>query len=226
MKPTKALIVDDHRLFAEVLQASLEDLGLHVLPPASTGRKAMMALRNSEPDLVLIDLGLPDINGLELGRQMLAERPLLKVIAVTALPGAGAVTEAMQLGFSGYFTKDTALSQFMASVRSVLDGQVVVAHRPSQKLSLVDDGEAFLLHQLTRRQRDVLALLIEGAGAADIADRLSVTRNTVRTHVQNILTKLQVHTRLEAVALSSRHPQALGSRLRPDLPFTGVMRSS
>jgi two-component system nitrate/nitrite response regulator NarL len=213
MKQTKTLIVDDHRLFAEVLRASLEDLGLELLPPASDGSEAMIALRTHAPDLVLIDLGLPDINGLELGRRMLSERPGLKVVAVTALPDSDAVTDAIRLGFSGYVTKDTPLSQFMASVRAVLDGQVVVAHRPAHALTLAEDGEVFLLHQLTRRERDVLALLMEGAGPADIARRLSVSRNTVRTHVQNILMKLQVHTRLEAVAFASRHPRTLRAHL-------------
>lgn len=225
MKQTKTLIVDDHRLFAEVLKASLEDLGLDMLPPASDGAEAMIALRTHAPELVLIDLGLPDINGLELGRKMMAERPRLKMVAVTALSETDAVTEAIRLGFSGYITKDTPLTQFMASVRSVLDGQVVVTHRPAPRLTLAEDGEAFLLHQLTRRERDVLALLMEGAGAADIAGQLSVSRNTVRTHVQNILMKLQVHTRLEAVAFASRHPRALGSRTR-DLRVPDIMRSS
>ncbi len=225
MKQPKTLIVDDHRLFAEVLRASLEDLGLDLLPPASDGAEAMIALRTRAPELVLIDLGLPDINGLELGRRMLAERPGLKMVVVTALPDTDAVTEAMRLGFSGYVTKDTPLLQFMASVRSVLDGQVVVTHRPAPQLTLIEDGEAFLLQQLTPRERDVLALLMEGAGAADIAGRLSVSRNTVRTHVQNILMKLQVHTRLQAVAFASRHPRALSSRAT-DLKFSDVVRSS
>jgi DNA-binding NarL/FixJ family response regulator len=225
MKPTKTLIVDDHRLFAEVLRASLEDLGLDLLPPASDGAEAMIALRTRAPELVLIDLGLPDINGLELGRRMLAERPGLKMVVVTALPDMDAVTEAIRLGFSGYVTKDTPLLQFMASVRSVLDGQVVVTHRPAPELTLVEDGEAFLLQQLTRREREVLALLMEGAGAADIAGRLSVSRNTVRTHVQNILMKLQVHTRLQAVAFASRHPRVLSPR-GTALKTPHVVRSS
>jgi two-component system, NarL family, nitrate/nitrite response regulator NarL len=225
MKRTKALIVDDHRLFAEVLRASLEDLGLDLLPPASDGAEAMIALRTRSPELVLIDLGLPDINGLELGTEMLAERPGLKMIVVTALPHTDAVNEAIRLGFSGYVTKDTPLLQFMAAVRAVLDGQVVVTRRPAPELTLIEHGEAFLLQQLTRRERDVLALLMEGAGAAEIAGRLSVSRNTVRTHVQNILMKLQVHTRLQAVAFASRHPRALSSN-EIDLRSPDVMRSS
>jgi two-component system nitrate/nitrite response regulator NarL len=225
VKQTKTLIVDDQRLFAEVLRASLEDMGLDLLAPASDGAEAMIALRTRAPELVLIDLGLPDINGLELGRRMLAERPLLKVVAMTALPDTDSITESIRLGFSGYLTKETSLSQFMASVRSVIDGQVVVARRPVQRLTLADDGEAFLLQQLTRRERDVLALLMEGAGAADIAGRLSVSRNTVRTHVQNILMKLQVHTRLQAVAFASRHPRVLRSH-GGDLKFSDVVRSS
>jgi two-component system, NarL family, nitrate/nitrite response regulator NarL len=226
MKSTKALIVDDHRLFAEVLQTSLEDLGLDVLPPVTNGADAMIAFHESEPDLALIDLVLPDVSGLELGRRMLAERPYVKAVAVTALPDTGAVAEAVRLGFSGYLTKDTPLSQFMDSVRSVLGGQVIVAHRPADKPNLAEDEEVFLLHQLTRRERTVLVLLMAGAGADAIAARLSVSRNTVRTHVQNILTKLQVHTRLEAVALASRHPQVIGRTWGLDLTSIDVMRSS
>jgi DNA-binding NarL/FixJ family response regulator len=188
-----------------VIRAALGDLGLTVLPVTRTGAEALAAATAERPELVLVDLGLPDVDGLVLGERILAELPTTKIVAVTALHDTRAVGEAIRLGFSGYVTKDVPLSQFVQAIQSVIDGQVVVAHQapPSER---PEDPEAeFLLRQLTRRERDVLRLLGEGAGGPEIARRLSVSQNTVRTHVQNILTKLQVHTRLEAVAFAARH---------------------
>jgi two-component system nitrate/nitrite response regulator NarL len=178
---------------------------LNVLPDAHTGTDALAAVTRDRPELVLVDLGLPDVDGLVLGERILAELPATKIVAVTALHDTHAVGEAIRLGFSGYVTKDVPLSQFVQAIESVIDGQVVVAHQAPPSERPADPAAEFLLRQLTRRERDVLRLLGEGAGGPDIARRLSVSQNTVRTHVQNILTKLQVHTRLEAVAFAARH---------------------
>jgi DNA-binding NarL/FixJ family response regulator len=188
-----------------VIRSSLKDLGLSDFHAVGTGMEAMAVVAATRPELVLVDLGLPDMDGLELGEKILADLPEAKIVAVTALHDTGAVGEAIRLGFAGYVTKDVPLAQFIQAIKSVIEGQVVVAHQPLPKARPADLGAEFLLRQLTPREEDVLMLLGDGASGHEIARQLSVSHHTVRTHVQNILTKLQVHTRLEAVAFASRH---------------------
>jgi len=202
----RILIVDDHVLFAEAIRPTLESLGMTVVAVATTGADGLEFARRLRPDLILVDIGLPDESGLVTGRRILGEFPEAKVIALTALDSPSAVREAMRVGFHGYLTKDTTVSRFASSLRTVLDGQVVL---PRRLVSAVgrrrdDDGSALLAAQLTAREREVLGLLAEGLGGTDIARRLGISTNTVRTHIQSILTKLQVHSRLEAAAFALR----------------------
>jgi len=202
----RILIVDDHVLFAEAIRPTLESLGMTVVAVATTGADGLEFARRLRPDLILVDIGLPDESGLVTGRRILGEFPEAKVIALTALDSPSAVREAMRVGFHGYLTKDTPVSRFASSLRTVLDGQVVL---PRRLVSAVgrrrdDDGSALLAAQLTAREREVLGLLAEGLGGTDIARRLGISTNTVRTHIQSILTKLQVHSRLEAAAFALR----------------------
>jgi two-component system nitrate/nitrite response regulator NarL len=163
----------------------------------------------ARPDLVLLDLALPDANGVDVGRQILEHLPDAKVIAVTALQDPGVVGDAMRAGFHGFVTKDTSLADLLPNLRAVLSGQVVLPHRLAAtsvgRHSPEQTTAALLAAQLTARERDVLALLVDGIAGAQIARRLSISPNTVRTHVQSILTKLQVHSRLEAAAFAVRH---------------------
>lgn len=174
-----------------------------------SAREALEAARRIRPDLVLMDLGLPDEGGASVGRKILGELPDTKVVAVTAMNDFQAVRDAMRSGFSGYVTKDTPIAQFVGSLRAALDGQVVIPPRLARQAGGADTPEerqaALLVQQLTPREREVVALLAEGASGQEIARRLSISRNTVRTHIQNILTKFQVHSRLEAVTFAVRH---------------------
>jgi two-component system, NarL family, nitrate/nitrite response regulator NarL len=125
---------------------------------------------------------------------------------LTALEERLIAQEALQIGFRGYLTKSAPVAQFVNSVLAVLDGQLVVPHRlgPAGDAAQDEDTE-LLVAQLTARERQVLALLVRGASGAEIASELGISRNTVRTHVQSILTKLQVHSRLEAATFAVRH---------------------
>jgi two-component system nitrate/nitrite response regulator NarL len=131
------------------------------------------------------------------------------VLALTALEEPGSVREALRLGFQGYLTKDISIRQFVDAVRTALDGQVVVSRRSApavvgERPSPIDRVGRLAEH-LTGREREVLSLIVEGAGSREISSRLHIAPNTVRTHVQSILTKLQVHSRLEAAAFAVRH---------------------
>ena len=205
----KVLLVDDHLLFAEALRVTLERDGIEVLPLAQSGETAVGAARGGVPDLAIIDIGLPDIDGLDLGVLLREEHPDLRVLVVTALSSVAALRRALDLGFSGYLTKDTSMERFVAAMRSVLAGEIVIPATLSRYVSNTPSQEerlaALKADQLTRREREVLQKLANGSTSDSIAEELSVSRHTVRTHVQNILTKLQVSSRLEAAAFAIRY---------------------
>jgi two-component system, NarL family, nitrate/nitrite response regulator NarL len=206
---TRVLIVEDQTLFAEAIRSSLMDLGIRVLELCGNGPEAMAVVRRERPDLVLLDIGLPGESGLAVGRQILSEGPGTKVVALTALDDARTLREAMRVGFHGYLTKDIPIRQFVRSISAVLDGQLVAPHRLARQAaggrSADAEAAALLTEQLTAREREVLGLLVDGASGADIAKRLTVSPHTVRTHVQSILAKLQVHSRLEAASFAVRY---------------------
>ena len=205
----RVVIVDDHTLFAEAVRATLEATGIRVVAMVGTGAAAIEAVAAHEPDVVLLDLGLPDRSGLTVGSDILSGWPHVKVVALTALDDPPAVKEALRLGFHGYVTKDIPVKKFVGAVTATLEGQVVVPHRLASRAvgarSSRDSEVALMADQLTYRELDVLRLLAEGVRGEEIASRLGISRNTVRTHVQNILTKLQVHSRLEAATFAVRH---------------------
>ena len=138
------------------------------------------------------------------GRDILEELPETKVVAVTALEDEGSVQDAFKAGFHGYLTKQTEAERFGHALRSVEDGQSVFPQRQIGR-NRERSGAELLADQLTTREVEVLQLLAEGATSAQIAEKLDVSPNTVRTHVQGILSKLQVHSRLEAAAFAVRH---------------------
>lgn len=202
----RVVVVDDHVLFAEAIRPTLENLGMTVVAVATTGAEGLEAANHHRPDLILVDIGLPDESGLVAGRRYLDEQPDAKVVVLTALLSPATVREAMRVGFHGYLTKDTAVSRFASALRTVMDGQVVFPGRLASTVGRTgsDDGLDLLTAQLTTRELEVLGLMAEGLGGPDIARKLGISTNTVRTHIQSILTKLQVHSRLEAVAFALR----------------------
>jgi NarL family two-component system response regulator LiaR len=206
--PIRVLIVDDETLFAEMLASSLESRGVEVVGTAANGRAAVALARAVTPDMVLMDLGLPDIDGLTAGKRILADRPDTKVLAITGLNDAGMVREAIRAGFQGYVMKETSLSELLGSLMAVARTQSVLPREAAQALagmrSKEQDAE-LLAEQLTARERQILTLLSEGVPGRDLAHHLHLSPNTVRTHIQNICSKLQVHSRLEAVAFAMRH---------------------
>ncbi len=203
----RVLIVDDHMLFAEAIRSALEGVGLSVVGIAGTAEEGISKVRGSRPDLILMDVALPDQSGLAAGKRILDEWPDARILALTALDDRVVADEALRIGFRGLLTKDTPVSQFVNSIRSILDGQMVLPHRlgPAGDRSSGDEDATLLAAQLTRREREVLGLLVRGAGGLEIAEELGISRNTVRTHVQSILTKLQVHSRLQAATFAVRH---------------------
>lgn len=207
--PIKVLIVDDHILFAESISRTLEAHGLNVLGIAGSEQDALPLARSGRPDLVLMDLGLPDADGADVAHKILAECPDAKILVVTSNTSSRRVAELIRDGFQGYLTKDTPLAQFVSAVRAAIDGQVVMPMRMARAVagnkSQEETDAALLAEHLTSREHEVLALLASGATSEVIAEDLSVSLNTVRTHIQNVLTKLQVHSRLEVATFAVKY---------------------
>jgi two-component system, NarL family, nitrate/nitrite response regulator NarL len=202
----RVLIVEDQALFAEAVRGALEYQGMTGVGMVSTGEEAMVAVETLHPKVVLMDLALPGQSGLAVGRAILERWPEVKIVALTALNDKSILEEALRIGFVGYLTKDVSIAQLANSIRAVADGNVLLPHKlwPRRSTTYEDDA-ALLASQLSPREREVLALLVEGAGGETVSRKLGISRNTVRTHVQNILTKLQVHSRLEAATFAVRH---------------------
>jgi two-component system nitrate/nitrite response regulator NarL len=204
----RVLIVDDHTLFAEAIRRTLDDVGLSVIDIVPLGSEAVEVVDRSHPDIILMDISLPDQSGLAAGRAILERHPDAKIVAVTALSERAAIEEALRIGFVGYLSKDISIEQFVNAIRSAMDGHVVMPRRLSsngRRTTHQEEQVALLASQLTPREREVLALLVEGVSGEVAARRMGISSNTVRTHVQSILTKLQVHSRLEAATFAVRN---------------------
>jgi DNA-binding NarL/FixJ family response regulator len=201
------MIVDDHELFLESFAQLLQSRGIRVVATAESPSLALANPNLDEVDLIFVDLDLGGEDGIELGRKILARRPLAKVVALTASHQAERVEDAIRSGFYGYFHKNISFGRLIHSIESVLDGQMIFP-RPSQseiERSVDDEEAARAADHLTETERNVLTLLARGLSGAEISAQLTIAPATVRTHVQNILVKLQVHSRLEAVAFALRH---------------------
>jgi DNA-binding NarL/FixJ family response regulator len=205
----RLLIVEDHMLLAEGIRRVLQENGVDVVGIATSGKQALDLAIQTKPNIVLMDIDLPDMDGIETGRRMADRLPGTRIVALTGLDDQVLIREAMLNGFHGYLHKHAPTSDLIESLVLGGTGQAVMPQKAAQNLaSNVPRDEPSRMAtagRLTARERDVLGLLVNGSDTADIARRLFLSPNTVRTHVQNILSKLQVHSRLEAASYAVRH---------------------
>jgi two-component system nitrate/nitrite response regulator NarL len=195
-------------LFAEAIRPTLQRLGMEV-EIATDGRAALEEAASRPIDVALVDLALPDMSGEEVGRRLIGIRPTTVVMALTATDDDRTVRSVMAAGFRGFLTKDLRVSMLSRAIESALAGETVtLARGTTSRLRPAAASDRFvelLTSSLTSREREVLEMLARGIGGKEIARELAISVNTVRTHVQSILTKLQVHSRLEAAAFAVRH---------------------
>jgi two-component system nitrate/nitrite response regulator NarL len=206
------LIIDDHLLFAEAIGQALSDMGIGSVDVVTCGSEVWASISREHPDMVLIDIERSDCDGIELGRHILEALPATKVVALTSLEDPRAVHDAARAGFHGYLSKDSDPVSFRIALKRVAEDkrvfpqdmvmQAVPSPDPAPARRSTDD---LLASQLTGRETQVLQLLTEGISSQEIAERLHLSHNTVRTYVQSILSKLQVHSRLEAAAFAVRN---------------------
>jgi DNA-binding NarL/FixJ family response regulator len=198
------LVIEDHRLFADLMRWTVERLGMSVVGMAASEPEALAMADAERPDMVLVDIGLPGADGLVVGREIHRRLPAAKVVAVTALDDPATARKAMAMGFRGYLSKDLPALQFAASIQAIVEGRAIFPRlgvSPTRR-TRTNGGSPGGPRHLTRREREVLLLLTDGLRGTEIATRLSISPRTVRTYVQSILHKLQVHSRLEAVAVA------------------------
>ena len=215
-----AVVLDRDRLFGEVVSPLLEDLEFQV-SLATIAEAAQDLISRKQPMLALVSLTLPDDNGFAVGQHALATQSNAIVIGITSTVDAHTVRESKRAGFWGCLSKDVPVSRFTSHIRAAMRGAPALSSRQCLEpagLSRRSRPLDVLAAQLTSRELQVLALLAEGAGSSQIANDLDISWNTVRTHAQSILTKLQVHSRLEAAAVAVHQ----GLVPDPTLPTSGV----
>ena len=209
----RIMLADQHALFREAVRSGLEgEPDLQVVGEARNGPEAVAEAERSLPDVAIIDADLPITNGVQTTSLIKEHSPHCRVLVLSASEDYRSLTDVLDAGASGYLTKEVPLAELIGAIRSVSRGETLVPPRMLGPLltSLLrrrkdQDHAHSRIAQLTRREREVLALLAEGADNEGIARALVISPQTARTHIQNILGKLSVHSRLEAAAFVTQN---------------------
>jgi DNA-binding NarL/FixJ family response regulator len=210
--PISVLVVDDHRMFAEAIELLLAGHeGIEIMGAVGTGEEAIEMAAAKAPDVVLMDIDLPGIDGIETTRRIRDEVPDAQVIVITAFQEPATIAAAIQAGASGYLPKTKAADDLVSVIRKAADGDLIL---PSSQIGPIleqlqqarrDMSEAEQrLGQLTSREVQVLQAMAHGKSTPDIARELFISPLTVQTHIKNTLAKLGVHSKLEAVTFAVR----------------------
>lgn len=204
MEPLRIMIADDHPVFRFGLRALLQaEDGLAVVGEATTGEEAIALATALQPDVVLMDINMPDVNGIEATRRILDLSPGIGVLIITMFEDDTSVFAAMRAGARGYLLKGAAGEETVRAIRAVADGEAIfspsVARRVIQYFQAPPVSQPQIFPELTDREREVLDVIAQGLTNAAIAERLTLSPKTVRNHVSNIFGKLQVAGRAEAI---------------------------
>lgn len=199
----RVMIVDDHEVVRRGLLFSLRTFkDLNIVGEASNGREAVQQCEKLQPDVVLMDMMMPEINGVEATRMIRQQWPQIQVVALTTFKDEELVREALKAGAIGYLLKDSSIEEVAAAIRTAMRGTLTLSADAAQALLQPAPAAAGLSYRLTEREIEVLGLMVEGLNNVEIAQRLVVSRSTVKFHVSAILSKLHVSSRVEAVTLA------------------------
>jgi DNA-binding NarL/FixJ family response regulator len=201
----RLVIADDHPVFRHGLRALLGSVpDVEVVGEAATGEQAVEVTVRERPDVVLLDLHLPGVDGIEACRRIRQEAPQVRVLVVTMFEEDSSVLAAVRAGAMGYLVKGADQDEILRAVRAVASGEAIFGPTIAERLMEYLATPALDIHrhafpQLSDRERDVLGLLAEGLDTSTIARRLGLSPKTVRNHVSSIFTKLQVADRSQAI---------------------------
>jgi len=213
MERIKVLIVDDHRVVREGLSAILKNKeNLHVLGEAQDGQEAVEHVRSLEPDVVLMDVSMPRMGGVEATRIIKREFPHIGIIALTMYEEQQYIFDLVRAGATGYLLKDSDSAQIVKAIQSIYRGESLIHPSVASKIlaefSLLAQKKgkkaSWVEHDLTEREITVLRLVADGKTNKEIANALDLSEKTVKNHVRNIFHKLQVYDRTQAAILAIR----------------------
>jgi NarL family two-component system response regulator LiaR len=206
MTPIRVLIVDDHAMVRSGLAAFLSVADdLELVGEAENGNQAVRLVAEHQPDVVLMDLVMPGSDGVSATRTIRERFPDTRVLALTSFPEDQLVQQVLQAGATGYLLKNVGADELAQAIRATRAGRATLAPEAAQALIARATSGPAPGHDLSPREREVLALMVQGLSNPEIADRLVVGRSTVKFHVSSILGKLGATTRTEAVALALQH---------------------
>ena len=197
---TKLVLIDDHEALRSGLEVLLSQAGLDVVGAAGNVAAGMDLVDHTSPDLALVDIRLPDGSGIDLTRQLLARRPDLAVVLYTGDADAELLYEGLDSGARGYALKAGSMEELLAAIEQVAAGTSYVDPRLDR--ILLSPRATSRVPQLSPREREIMHLMAEGHTAEQIGDKITVSVETVRTHVRNVIRKLQARNRVHAIAIA------------------------
>ncbi|MGO9900857.1 MAG: response regulator [Solirubrobacteraceae bacterium] len=205
----KVIVVDDNDLFRGNLVALLEERGIRVVGEAALAVDAIRQARELHPDVVLMDLSMPGMSGIEATQRLAAAAPLVRVLVLTVFADDRHVLDALLAGACGYLLKEASIDQIVAGIKAAASGESMISPRIASRLvgRLREPEEAnpgLSGAQLTPREYQVLEMLAGGMNNTEIAQALSLSQHTVKNHVSSILVKLQVENRIQAAVRAVR----------------------
>ncbi len=202
----EVIVVDDHPIVRHGIKTLLFTFDdISVIGEAGNGSDALALCKKTEPDVILMDIVMPGMNGVETTRALIEHNSQLKIIVLTSFPNQDLVQQALEAGAIGYLLKDTPKEVLGNAIRSAYDGRTILSPEATQALIQAKAGPPKLGHDLSAREREVLALVVEGLSNDEIADRLVISANTVRKHVSACMSKLGAANRAQVAAEAVRH---------------------
>jgi DNA-binding NarL/FixJ family response regulator len=206
----RVMLVDDHDLFRTGLRNLLEEQGVQIVAEASEGATALSLVRELAPDVVVMDLNMPGMNGIEATREIARFAPLTRVVVLTISDQDDDVMDAILAGACGYLLKDSSIEDLMQGIRAASVGEALISPHIAAKVlqriraAGVQDDTAVARPELSERETEVLRLIANGKDNAQIAKDLHISPKTVKNHISNILMKLQIENRIQAAVYAVR----------------------
>jgi len=207
----KVILIDDHTLFREGLQRLLMRHEIDVVSSVSNGEEGLKAIEAHDPDVVLLDLRMPNISGIEVLKNIKKTKKAMPVVMLTTSDDEKDLIEALRNGAGGYLLKDMEPDDLVVALKDVLKGETIVAPNLVQILAKFHQGDdteiniSNLISTLTPRENEILELLADGQSNKLIAKNLCISDGTVKLHVKSILRKLEIHSRVEAAVIAVEH---------------------